>query len=276
MGPWSALKRARGLGAATLLAAILAIGPAHARDKGIEVDAELVFGVDISYSMDRVEQELQRDGYVKALTSPNFLNALKSNAIGKVAIAYMQWASYQDQDLLLDWTVISSPESARAAADKLANAPYRRARRTSISGAIDAANRLFDDNGFRGARQIIDISGDGPNNDGRPVTQARADALARGVTINGLPLVGIREYLGPADIKDLDFYYEDCVIGGPDAFMISIRNASNFVDATRNKLVREIARAPRPSNPLMQRAQARESRISCMIGENLWRNRWGN
>ena len=276
MGPWSALKRARGLGATTLLAAILAIGPAHARDKGIEVDAELVFGVDISYSMDRVEQELQRDGYVKALTSPNFLNALKSNAIGKVAIAYMQWASYQDQDLVLDWTVISSPESARAAADKLANAPYRRARRTSISGAIDAANRLFDNNGFRGARQIIDISGDGPNNDGRPVTQARADALARGVTINGLPLVGIREYLGPADIKDLDIYYEDCVIGGPDAFMISIRNASNFVDATRNKLVREIARAPSRPNPLVQRAQAKEPRISCMIGENLWRNRWGN
>ena len=276
MGPWSALQWARDFGAATVLAAILALGPAHARDKGIEVDAELVFGVDISYSMDRVEQQLQRDGYVKALTSPDFLNALKSNAIGKVAIAYMQWASYQDQDLLLDWTVISSPESARAAADKLANAPYRRARRTSISGAIDAANRLFDDNGFKGARQIIDISGDGPNNDGRPVTQARADALARGVTINGLPLVGIRDYLGPADIKDLDIYYEDCVIGGPDAFMISIRNANNFVDATRNKLVREIARAPARKNPLVQRAQAREPRISCMIGENLWRNRWGN
>ena len=276
MGPGSALQWARDFGAATVLAAILALGPAHARDKGIEVDAELVFGVDISYSMDRVEQQLQRDGYVKALTSPDFLNALKSNAIGKVAIAYMQWASYQDQDLLLDWTVISSPESARAAADKLANAPYRRARRTSISGAIDAANRLFDDNGFKGARQIIDISGDGPNNDGRPVTQARADALARGVTINGLPLVGIRDYLGPADIKDLDIYYEDCVIGGPDAFMISIRNANNFVDATRNKLVREIARAPARKNPLVQRAQAREPRISCMIGENLWRNRWGN
>ena len=118
-----------------------AAAPGLARDKGTDVDAELVFGVDISYSMDRTEQELQRDGYVKALTSPDFLNALKSNTIGKIAIAYMQWASYGDQDLVLDWMTISDLDSARAAADRLAAAPYRRARRTSISGAIDAASR---------------------------------------------------------------------------------------------------------------------------------------
>ncbi len=251
--------------------------PAIARDQGVAVDAELVFSVDISYSMDRVEQQLQRNGYVQALTSPQFINALKSNPIGKVAIAYMQWASYNDQDTLLDWTVISDEASAKAAADKLANAPYRRARRTSISGAIDAASRLFNENGFKGERQIIDVSGDGPNNDGRPVAQARDEALSKGLVINGLPLVGIREYLGFADIKDLDIYYEDCVVGGPDSFMVVIRDSKNFVEATRNKLVREIAAVPSPkTSPLIQPAQAREPRISCTAGENLWRDRWGN
>jgi hypothetical protein len=265
------------LALASLAGGLAWLSPGHARDQGIEVDAELVFSVDVSYSMDRVEQELQRNGYVQALTSPDFLNALKSNALGKVAIAYMQWASYTDQDVLLDWTVISGPESAQAAAEKLAAAPYRRARRTSISGAIDSAARLFNENGFKGARQIIDVSGDGPNNDGRPVVEARADALARGITINGLPLVGIRPYLGYADIKDLDIYYEDCVIGGPDAFMISIHDTKSFVDATRSKLVREIARAPTsPATRLVQRAQASEPRISCTIGENLWRSRGYN
>lgn len=269
--------RQRGAGLALALA-LLAPGGAQARDRGIEVDAELVFGVDISYSMDRVEQQLQRNGYVQALTSPEFLNALKSNPIGKVAIAYMQWASYNDQDLVLDWTVVSSPESARAAADKLAAAPYRRAQRTSVSGAIDAAARLFNDNGFKGARQVIDISGDGPNNNGRPVLEARDEAVARGITINGLPLVGIRPYLGRFDIADLDVYYEDCVVGGPESFMIVIRDVKNFVDATRNKLVREIASLPPARAPaaLFQRAQAREPRINCMIGENQWRGRWGN
>ena len=268
------------LSAGLALAALFAT-PAFARDQGIAVDAELVFGVDISYSMNSEEQRLQRDGYVKALTSPEFLNAVKSSALGKVAIAYIQWASYNDQNTVLDWTLISSPESAREAAGKLAAAPYRRARRTSISGGVDAAARMFVGNGFKGARQIIDISGDGPNNDGRPVTAARDDAIAKGITINGLPLEGIRPYLGPADIKDLDIYYEDCVVGGPDSFMIAIHDVKQFVDATRTKLVREIASRPAPrygfEGPgLVRKAQAREPRISCTIGESLWGGRWRN
>jgi hypothetical protein len=100
--------------------------------------------------------------------------------------------------------------------------------------------------------------------------------LAQGVTINGLPLVGIRPYIGPADIAELDIYYEDCVIGGFEAFMVPIRDARSFVEATRTKLVREIASLPAPPQPLVQPAALREPRISCMIGESLWRNRWGN
>jgi hypothetical protein len=256
------------------------IYPFHARALGGDsaVDAEIVFAVDISYSMDRVEQELQRDGYVQALTSPEFLNALKSNAMGRIAITYIQWASYSDQDVVLGWTLIDSPESAAAAAAKLKAAPFRRAQRTSISGAIDAATKMFDGNGFNGARQIIDISGDGPNNNGRFVALARDEALARGITINGLPLVGIRSWIGPADIRDLDIYYEDCVIGGPDAFMITIRDTRSFVEATRTKLVREIASVPKiqDKTETVIPAASREPRISCTIGETLWRGRWGN
>ncbi len=267
--------------------AFAAAGPAAARDGAAEVDVELVLAVDISYSMDRAEQVLQREGYVKAFTSPDFLNALKSGAHGKIAVAYIQWASANDQDILLNWTVIDGPASAAAFADKLQNAPYRRARRTSISGAIDFSSKLFVNNGLKGARQIIDISGDGPNNEGRIVTHARDEALEQGITINGLPLVGIREWFSPADIKDLDIYYEDCVIGGPEAFSITVRDTKSFVDATRGKLIREIAARPPASigggtrrasggfpHPLQ--AQAKQPRISCTIGESLGRGRGGN
>lgn len=281
------LRRIAAAGRGFCLALALAASPAMAGDKGVEVDAELVLAVDISYSMDRIEQELQRNGYVEAIMSDGFLNALKSGLHGKVAIAYMQWASYTDQDLLMNWTLIDGPESARAFSDKLKRSPYRRAQRTSISGAIDAGVKLFDNNGFKGARQVLDISGDGPNNNGRIVTHARDEALAKGITINGLPLVNIRELIGAADIKELDIYYEDCVIGGPEAFSISVRDVKTFVDATRDKMIREIAALPSPSiggivkhasgkiaSP--QRAQAPEPRISCTIGESLWRGRWGN
>ncbi len=258
------------------LALALQLGPAQARGGATEVDAELVLAVDISYSMDTEEQRLQRNGYVEALRSEQFLNALKSGATGRIAISYMQWASEYDQDTLLEWALIDGPESASAFAARLAAAPYRRAQRTSIAGAIDGALRLFEGNGFSSARQVIDISGDGPNNSGRSVTQARDEALAKGVTINGLPLVGIRPYISPADIQDLDIYYEDCVIGGFDAFMVPVRDIRSFVEATRTKLVREIAALPQGAPPLVQAISAREPRMSCMIGETLWRNRWGN
>jgi hypothetical protein len=275
-------------GIAAVAALSLALtAPGMARDGTNDVDLELVLAVDISYSMDRFEQQLQREGYVEALTSPEFLNALKSNAFGKIAVTYLQWASSTDQDVLLNWAIIDGPESAKSVADRLAKAPYRRAQRTSISGAIDASAKLFENNGLRSTRQVIDVSGDGPNNNGRIVTQARDDALEKGITINGLPLVGIREWFSPADIKELDIYYEDCVIGGPEAFSITVRNTKSFIEATRSKLVREVAALPAPSIgasvqhasgkvPRGQLIQAKEPRISCTIGESLWRGRWGN
>jgi hypothetical protein len=261
----------------TIAAALVSCLPftgASAKGGGTSVDVELVLAVDISYSMDEEEQHLQREGYIDALQSPEFLKALQAGPNGRIAIAYMEWASSYDQRTVVNWTLIDSVATARAFANQLSTAPYRRASRTSISGAVDGAMRLFENNGYDGARRVIDISGDGPNNNGRPVVQAREDALAQGVTINGLPLLIRPVRIAYMDIENLDWYYEDCVIGGPGAFMIPVRGPEAFSEGTRTKLVLDIATAPQ-ATPLVRRASTEKPRVSCYIGESLWRQRMG-
>lgn len=264
----------------SLVAALASTTSSRAKDGPVEVDVELVLAVDISYSMDPEEQRLQREGYTQALVSPGFMAAVRNGAYGKIAVVFLQWASQTDQDVLLPWTVIDGPESARNAAERLSEAPYRRAQRTSISGAIDSAMALFEGNGFHGMRRVIDVSGDGANNSGRPVTVARDEAVRQGVTINGLPLLLRPSSWGFSDISNLDDYYEDCVIGGIGAFSIPIRDRKQFIEATRTKLILEIALAPVlppwKDESIVTLAQKREPRANCMIGESLWRDRWGN
>jgi Protein of unknown function (DUF1194) len=228
----------------------------------------------VSYSMDPDEQALQREGYITAITSREFMQALRSGMNGRISITYFEWAGPYDQKIIVPWRLIDGPEAADAVANEIARAPYRRASRTSISGALGFAKPLFDGSGFRGVRRVVDVSGDGANNSGTPVTMARDDVLSAGITINGLPIMLKRPNSFTMDIDNLDIYYEDCVIGGPGAFVIPIREREQFKEATRTKLVLEIAgRAPeRPVVP----AQARTPRISCTIGEQMWRERWGN
>lgn len=242
------------------------------RASAIPVDVELVIAVDVSYSMDPDEQALQREGYVLALTSKEFLQALRQGAHGKIAVTYFEWAGQSDQKILMPWRVIDGPESADAVAAEIARAPYRRASRTSISGALRFAKPLFDDSDYKGLRRVIDLSGDGANNAGPLVEITRDDVLAAGITINGLPIMLKRPYTGTMDIENLDEYYEDCVIGGPGAFVIPIREREKFIEATRTKLVLEVAgRQPDPQIvPTASRA-----RVSCTIGERLWQERWG-
>jgi hypothetical protein len=245
---------------------------ADTRASAIPVDVELVIAVDVSYSMDPDEQALQREGYVLALTSKEFLQALRQGAHGKVAVTYFEWAGQSDQKILMPWRVIDGPESADAVAAEIARVPIRRASRTSISGALRFAKPLFDDSGYRGLRRVIDVSGDGTNNAGPLVELTRDDVLAAGITINGLPIMLKRPYAGSMDIPNLDEYYEDCVIGGPGAFVIPIREREKFIEATRTKLVLEVAgRQPEPQiMPTAFRA-----RVSCTIGERMWQERWG-
>ena len=262
--------------AAFALAAVAALAR-HFVDNSptaIAVDVELVIAVDVSYSMDPDEQALQREGYVMALTSREFLRALRAGANGKIVVTYFEWAGQNDQKIIMPWRLIDGPEAADAVAAEIARAPYRRASRTSISGALRFAKPLFDASGFRGLRRVIDVSGDGANNAGPLVVPARDDVLAAGITINGLPIMLKRPTPGSMDIEDLDIYYEDCVIGGAGAFVVPIRERERFIEATRTKLLLEIA--GRQGEPRVVPASAQEPRISCTIGEKRWQDRWGS
>jgi hypothetical protein len=237
------------------------------------VDVELVIAVDVSYSMDMDELAIQREGYAQAIISKEFLQALKTGPNGKISVTYFEWAASSDQKIIIPWRVIDGPETADAVANEIMKTPIRRASRTSISGAINFAMPLFDENPYRGLRRVIDISGDGPNNNGSPVTVARDAALEKGITINGLPIMVKEPSYSTMDIDNLDFYYEDCVIGGPGSFVVSIKDRDKFKEAIRTKLLLEVAgRTPeRQIVPVTEK----EPRVPCMIGEKIWQDRWG-
>jgi hypothetical protein len=239
-----------------------------------DVDVALVLAVDVSYSMDPDEQALQREGYVTALTSAEFLDALRQGMHAKVAVTYFEWAGVSDQKIVLPWRLIDGPAGAAGVASEIAAAPYRRAYRTSISGALTFAMPLFEKSAYRGIRRVIDVSGDGANNQGPLVTLVRDDVLAHGITINGLPIMLKLPQPGSVDIEDLDIYYEDCVIGGPGAFVIPIKERARFREAIRTKLVQEVA--GRTASERVVPASAGAPRISCTIGERLWQQRFGN
>ncbi|MEH2475074.1 hypothetical protein V1281_003750 [Nitrobacteraceae bacterium AZCC 2161] len=237
------------------------------------VDVELVLAVDVSYSMDMEELAIQREGYAQAIVSKEFLSALKTGPTGKIAVTYFEWAASTDQKVIIPWRIIDGPESADAVAAEIMKTPIRRASRTSISGAINFAMPLFDDNAYHGLRRVIDISGDGPNNNGSPVTIARDEAVAKGIVINGLPIMVKEPSYSTMDIENLDLYYEDCVVGGPGSFVVTIKEREKFKEAIRTKLVLEVAgRVPeRRVVPVADK----EPRVNCMIGEKIWQDRWG-
>jgi hypothetical protein len=228
------------------------------------VNVELVIAVDVSYSMDMDELAVQREGYARAIASKDFLQALSAGPDGKVAVTYFEWSMSGDERIIIPWRVVDGPESADAVAAEIMKSPVRRGSSTSISGAINFALQLFEENPWRGLRRVIDISGDGPNNNGAPVTGARDAALDKGIIINGLPIM-VKEPFYPMDIQNLDLYYEDCVIGGPGAFIMTIRDRESFQEAIRTKLVREVA-GVMPEGAIVP-AAGKEPRVPCLIGE---------
>jgi hypothetical protein len=246
---------------------------AAAKDNQPSVDVELVIAVDVSYSMDLDELAVQREGYAQAIVSKEFLQAMKSGPNSKVAVTYFEWSASSDQKIIIPWRVIDGPETADAVANEIMQTPVRRGSRTSISGAINFAMPLFDENPYRGLRRVIDISGDGPNNNGAPVTVARAAALEKGITINGLPIMVKEPSYSTMDIDDLDLYYEDCVIGGPGSFVVAIKDRDKFKEAIRTKLILEVA-GRTPEHPIVPAAE-KEPRVPCLIGEKIWQDRWG-
>jgi hypothetical protein len=235
-----------------LCAALLAPLPAQGAE--IPVDLELVLAVDISGSVDRVEARLQREGYIAALRHPQVIEAIQGGMLGRIAVTYVEWANDHYQRTMLDWTLLEHAEHAFAFADALAETPLMTAAWTSLSGAIDYAATLFDDNGYDGVRRVVDISGDGYNNRGRFPELARDEAVAAGITINGLPIINDRpNRWGGRPPADLDLYFEERVIGGPGAFIVVADDYTAFASAILSKLLLEIAGEPPPPRTVADR-----------------------
>lgn len=239
-----------GLAALPLLATVLTmllLRSAAASD--LPVDLELVLAVDVSGSIDTEHAHLQRSGYARALTDRRVVEAIQSGSFGRIALTYVEWADDSLQRTVVGWQMIDGQGSAKDFARRLGGAPTVTEARTSISALIDYCVPLFANNGFEGTRHVIDVSGDGENNVGRPVTLARDAAVTAGITINGLPI--IRDGLLPWDEdrdrrRNLDTYYRDSVIGGPGAFVVAVRDYNGFAEAIISKLLREIAELPQP------------------------------
>jgi hypothetical protein len=205
----------------------------------MEVDVELVLAVDVSWSMDSGEQLIQRQGYAAAFRDPTVVSAMIGGYHRRIAVTYLEWASETAQRQTVPWTLIDSPEDAEAFAQAIENASPASARGTSISAALATAANLIETNDYAGAKRVIDISGDGQNISGPPVTPVRDWVADKGIIINGLPLM-----LRPFEAGDLGQYYEDNVIAGFGAFVIRVEDVQTLESSIRQKLILEIAGVP--------------------------------
>lgn len=288
-----------------LFALILSVLPAAAQDKK-EVDLALALGIDISGSIDPDEARLQREGYVNAFRDPAIIKAILSGANGRIAVSYYEWSDSWMQKLLIDWTLLDSEAAIQLFATRLSEAPISIARRTSISGAIRYAIPLLGRSPYEAQRKVLDISGDGSNNDGGLVTEMRHEALKERIVINGLPIMNDRPNpFGFPNETDLDRYYLHCVIGGPRSFVEVARSFEDFPRAVRKKLLQEVADVgprqdfdsdgPAPLGDGTQLAQAGRARsradddytrfvqpeyeLGCDVGERrsreFWQRRFG-
>ena len=228
------------LGALAGVAAVLL--PHQLAAELMPVDVELVLAVDVSGSVDWQEAELQRDGYIQVIKSPEFVKVIQSGFLGKIAVTYIEWAGDGYQTEVVDWAIIKDRASAEDFAQKLKAAPIDTGPWTSISDVIKHAVPKFLNNNYQGTRRILDISGDGPNNTGSLVTKARDAAVKQRITINGLPIINDRlQPSGRRQIANLDKYYAACVIGGPGAFLVVAHSFKDFARAIRRKMIFEIA-----------------------------------
>lgn len=234
-----------------LAAPLILARPAHAAEP---VDVELVLAVDVSRSVDRVEQEMQFAGYAAAFRDPRLVDGIANGPLGQVAVTLFTWSDWHIQEHLVPWTRVDGAASAERFAAAIEAAPRRTWLYTSISGAVDFASRLFGQ-GYEGTRRVVDISGDGVNNSGRPLAAARAEALARGIVLNGLAVLDRTPQPWASGLPPLDTYYRDEVIGGPGAFLMVAEGFEAFEAAVKRKIIREIAAAP-PPGPRVERASA--------------------
>lgn len=249
-----------------LASTIAALGQVTADN---QVDVELVLAVDVSGSMSPTELRIQRRGYAEALKSDEVWNAIDRGLIGSIAVMYVEWAFYDLQKVIVPWTKISKRKDAHDFADRLLSAEYANMQNTSIVGAIRYGAKQLESNSWYGLRRVVDISGDGPNNQGGLVTSARDAAVDEGIIINGLPIVVTGQVRGRASFRgDLSEYYKSCVIGGPGSFVIPVTRWEEFGEAVRRKLVWELAEYA-PASLVVQASFGPSTDYDCEIGEKL-------
>ncbi len=251
-----------------VLCLLIAAHAVHAQPA--EVDMQLVLAVDISRSMSAADLATQRLGYAQALTSPEVLEAIGRGNLGRIGLTYVEWSDAGKQRVLVPWTLIDGRDAASDFGGRILAETGGTSRKTSISAGLLFAARQFDFSPFVSYRQVIDISGDGPNNDGPPVQPARDAVVARGITVNGLPLV-----IPGRDpvwfLPDLDVYYRDCVTGGPGAFVLPAAEWQDFAGAIRAKFVLEIADAL-PKGRFAERVTLAMG-YDCLVGEKILQRR---
>jgi hypothetical protein len=237
---------------AFVAACVIALGCAAPAFAAEGVDLLLVLAADVSRSVDAQKFQLQRDGYAAAISDPRVIEAIRSGARGQIAICFVEWSGIGNQKTVIDWTIVRDGATAQQFSSQIVEAPRSFADRTSISGGIEFAMSQFDRAPFESKRRTIDVSGDGTNNSGRDVVAARDEALAKGVTINGLVILSERPLSWNAEHTNppggLDAYYRNNVIGGPGAFVMVAQTFSSFGQAIISKLIAEIAAAPASGN----------------------------
>ncbi len=225
-----------------LLTAATAVAlPGVARAQTTDVDLKLVLAIDVSRSIDEDEARLQRQGYIQALTDPRVIDAMTAGQHRRIALCYIEWAGDHFHKTTIDWTAIDGAAAAGRFAAAIAAAPPESERWTAVGAALRYSGEKLARSPFRAARQVIDISGDGKNNNGPPAERVRDELVARGIVINALPIVNDRPTFGRPPPADLDVWFEENVIGGPGAFSIVAKGFGDFARAVRTKMTREIS-----------------------------------
>jgi hypothetical protein len=230
-----------------LLALLVLLGLGPAARAAEQVDLLLVFAADVSRSIDQPKFQLQREGYAAAIADKRVLGVIAEGRHQRIAVSFVEWSGVSSQRLLIDWSLIDGADAARKFGDQLIELPRSFAERTSISGGIDFAMGVLAKAPYQSTRRTIDVSGDGTNNSGRDVTLARDEAVAQGVTVNGLVILSDRpmpwnpEHTNPPG--GLESYFRQNVIGGRGSFVVVAQDFNSFGQAIVRKLIAEIADA---------------------------------
>jgi hypothetical protein len=236
--------------------AALAILPAPAAPVGpVKVDLKLVIATDVSLSITNEEAQLQREGIAEVFLDPNVVKAIKSGALGMIAVAMLDWSSPNYDRVMLDWTIVDDEASATALAERVRRLPRPPGNRTSISGALERATLMLNesDSEIVATRKVIDVSGDGPNNDGISLQHIHDTTADNGITVNGLPIM---DETAEGYVPDLDKYYAACVVAGKGAFLVVVKRYKDFGAAMRHKLVLEISQNEVQIKQALQELQA--------------------